>query len=256
MRKRLFFISLFLVIFTLGIAHGGPDSLPRPSGYVSDFSGIISAQYKTMLESFISKIERKTTAEIAVVTVKSLDGEPIENYAVRLFERWGIGKKGKDNGILILVAPRERKLRIEVGYGLEGAIPDGLAGEIRDQYLLPYFKIGNYGEGIWNATVAIAAIIGKEYNVDLLSSEGLDESLYQVRTTSPAARLLGNILYLLILILIFGGRFWFFPLFFGLSRRRGYWSGGGYYSGGGGFGGGFGGFGGGMSGGGGASGSW
>ena len=246
-----------LILALTPCVFSGPEKLSRPQGYVSDFAGVISQQYKAKLERFISHVERKTTAEIAVVTIQSLDGEVIESYAVQLFEQWGFGKKGKDNGILLLVAPRERKMRIEVGYGLEGALPDGLAGEIRDRYLLPFFKQGNFEEGIWHGTVAIAAIIGKEYNVDVLSSEGLDEKVYHVRRRSPAASLLGNLLYLVLMILIFGGRFWFFPLLFGLPMRRGYWSGGGSYrGGGGGFGGGFGGFGGGFSGGGGASGSW
>src|SRR2546430_4392626 len=92
---------------------------PSPQGYVTDAAGVLDPSSKAQLESHLAEFERQTSNEIAVATVPSLEGETIETYAVELFKRWGVGKKGKDNGILLLVAPNDRKVRIEVGYGLE-----------------------------------------------------------------------------------------------------------------------------------------
>ncbi len=240
------------------VVWAGFEVVPRASGYVNDYAGVISDDTEATLEQFLSYVETKTTAEIALVTVKSLKSEPIELYAEQLFREWGIGKKGEDNGLLFLVAPNERKMRIEVGYGLEGALPDGLCGQIRDQYVLPFFKQDDYAQGILQGIVALVTIIGKEYNVDFMQIEGLKTATPHEAgaKSSSLASLLGDALYIIILVVLCGGRYWFFPLFFGYPRRRGYWSGGGYYSGSGGFNGGFGAFGGGMSGGGGVSGSW
>ena len=103
-------------------------AFPRPSGHVNDFAGVLTADDRAYLENFLRSVERDTTAEVVVVTVTSLDGMTIEEYANRLFADWGIGTKARDNGVLLLVAPAERQVRIEVGYGLEGSLPDGLAG--------------------------------------------------------------------------------------------------------------------------------
>src|SRR5205814_7168110 len=109
---------------------------PKPSSYVSDFAGVIDAQTRQQLESVLAELEQKTSAEVAVVTVRGLEGRDIEGYANDLFTAWGIGKKGKDNGVLFLISPQDRKMRIEVGYGLEGILPDGAVGRIRDTYVL------------------------------------------------------------------------------------------------------------------------
>src|SRR5690348_9508325 len=101
------------------------SSHSKPQGYVSDFAHVLSSDTRQALEAKLSNFERATTNEIAVVTVPSLEGDTEEDYAVRLFKEWGIGKKGKDNGVLILIAPHERRARIEVGYGLEEVLPDG-----------------------------------------------------------------------------------------------------------------------------------
>jgi uncharacterized protein len=134
-------------------------AFPAPQGRVTDAAAIIDAGAKTELESLIRATEEKTTAEIAVVTVSSLDGMTVEEYGNRLFNEWGIGKKRTDNGVLVLVAPTERNIRIEVGYGLEPILPDGLAGEIIRTDALPAFRNGHYAVGILASVRRIAAIV-------------------------------------------------------------------------------------------------
>ena len=110
---------------------------------------------------------KQTTAQVAVLTVPTLDGEPIESYALKVLRGWGIGTSEKNNGVLIVVATQDRQSRIEVGYGLEGALPDGLTGRLQDDTMLPYFKQGQYDKGIVNGYAATAATVAKEYNVKL-----------------------------------------------------------------------------------------
>jgi uncharacterized protein len=138
-------------------------ALPEfPQGWVSDFAGILSEDTTAQISSLIDKVKRSTGAEIAVVTVSSLDGMTVEDYAVRLFEKWGIGTAEEDNGVLFLIAPNERKTRIEVGYGLEPVITDGRAGEIIRETILPFFREGDYDQGILQGTRQIAALITDE----------------------------------------------------------------------------------------------
>ncbi len=191
---------------------------------------------------------------MAIVTIDTLGDENIEVYTSKLFEKWKIGDKEKDNGVLLLVVSKDKKIRIEVGYGLEGAIPDGLAGSIIDKSILPYFKQGDFSNGIKEGTIEIVRIIAKEYNVDLGVGKPKSKNEKYIFNSDWSA------VFFIILIII---------LFFPRRRRRGFtifppgpFIGGGYgggrggdFSGGGGFGG-FGGFGGGMSGGGGASRGW
>ena len=130
-----------------------------PQGSVSDFANLLTPETKTALQALLRDTEQQTTAEIAVVTVPSLDGETVEQYANRLFKEWGIGKKGVNNGVLVLVAPTERKVRIEVGYGLEPVLPDGLAGEIIRTDFLPQFKNGDYPRGILDGVRHVSDIV-------------------------------------------------------------------------------------------------
>jgi uncharacterized protein len=134
-------------------------SFPKSAGYVNDFASILDAQSKTELESMVRLTEKETSAEIAVATVSSLDGMTVEEYANRLFHEWGIGKKDRDNGVLVLVAPSERKARIEVGYGLEPILPDGLAGEIMREEILPLFRESDYSGGTLAGVRRISAIV-------------------------------------------------------------------------------------------------
>ncbi len=139
---------------------------PDYTSFVNDYTGVVSADWKNKIENLCKDVKNKTGAEIAVAVINSLEGLTIEEYAVKLFEKWKIGKADKDNGVLLLIAIKDRRLRIEVGYGLEGAITDLEAGDIVNDVISPFFKKENYGEGIYNGVAAIAHEIYKEYGIE------------------------------------------------------------------------------------------
>jgi uncharacterized protein len=243
--------SIFLILFLLctscvSIAEAQNVRFPSASGFVNDYAKVLSPQASAEITALLEEIERKTSAQVVVVTVKSTVPLTIEQYAVELFQKWGIGKAGEDNGILILLAVDDRKVRIEVGYGLEGAVTDLQSKIIIQDLMIPAFKQGGYDLGISSGVVMIAKLLRDEYGVNLDMSRVKAAVPVRGRRGSP----LGSLIGLIFFILIFGFRFG--TLFFLMGGGGGYWSGGG----GGSFGGGFGGFGGGMSGGGGSSGSW
>src|SRR5688572_12514443 len=137
-------------------------ALPEPSGYVNDFASILDESDEEYLEGFLTSLESDTAAEVVVVTVRSLDGMTIERYANQLFAEWGIGKKQRDNGVLLLVAPDDRSVRIEVGYGLEAALPDGLAGDIIRTEIMPEFAAGNLPRGVGRGLDRIARVVRQD----------------------------------------------------------------------------------------------
>lgn len=139
---------------------------PQPQGYVNDFADILSSETQETLEQKLTQFDQDFSIEIALVTIKSLEEITIEDYAVRLFEDWKIGKKDKDNGVLLLIAPHERELRIEVGYGLEPTLTDSKAGRIIRNIITPEFKKDDYNTGVVNGVEAIIEIAHGE-TVDL-----------------------------------------------------------------------------------------
>lgn len=159
MIRKLFvlIVAFFILITNVGMSFAA--SLPQPAGYVNDFANLYSEEFRTTLEGNLKKFDEETGAQIAVVTIESLDGRDVETYAVDLFKSWGVGKKGKDTGLLLLIAKNERKIRIEVGYGLEPYITDGRAGEIIRRELAPDFKVEKYGDGTGKAIEKIQSII-------------------------------------------------------------------------------------------------
>lgn len=201
----------------------------------------------------------KTGTAIVVATVTSLEGEEINDYVNRLYAAWGVGRKGEDKGVLIFVAVRERKMRIETGYGVEGILPDGLVGEIRDRYIIPFFRRGEYGKGLQAGMTAIAAVVTKNAGVRLDDSPSGKAPLEKGERKGRIGLLSPWTVFLIVVVLALllgGGRGrellpWLFLWIWG-GRGGGRYNGGGFD----GFGGGFGGFGGGMSGGGGAGGDW
>jgi len=159
--KRLFSAILvaLLLMIVAGSALVSAQTFPDYQGFVNDYAGLLSTNAKAQLDAKLTQLEKDTSAEVAVVTIKSLEGDSVEDYAVRLFEKWGIGKKDKNNGVLLLVALDDRKMRIEVGYGLEPVITDGRAGRIRDEQILPRFKADDYEGGIIAGVDAIEQYI-------------------------------------------------------------------------------------------------
>ncbi len=138
-------LALLIAVPCAAFAYTSPG---KPTGYVNDFAAMLAAPEKTSLETKLAAFEKKTGDEIAVVTVPTIGDDYIENYAVKLFEEWGIGKKGKDNGVLVLIARDDHEIRIEVGYGLEPELTDIEAGHLIDNVLTPAFRQGNFYAGI------------------------------------------------------------------------------------------------------------
>lgn len=155
-------LILFISIFFSTVVTVFALSFPKPTGLVNDFAGLYSSSFRSQLEGNLGNFEKENSAEIAVVTINSLEREDIDDYAVRLFEDWKIGKKGKDNGILILIAKNDRKMRIEVGYGLEPYITDGRAGEIIRNQMAPEFKKNDYEKGTLQAVESIKKYISDQ----------------------------------------------------------------------------------------------
>jgi uncharacterized protein len=138
-------------------------SLPALTGRVVDGAGLLSPDERANLTSRLEAIEKETSVQIVVATIPSLGGDPIEDYSIRLAEAWKAGQKGLDNGVIVLVARDDRKVRIEVGYGLEAVIPDGLAGRIIRERIAPSFQLGKYYEGLLAAVEGLDLAARKEY---------------------------------------------------------------------------------------------
>ena len=242
----------------------------KASAFVNDFANVIDDRNEREINNLAQKLEKVCGVEMAVVTVTSFEAKgygSVEEAAVELFANWGIGKKGEDNGLLVLVAAQERKWRIEVGYGLEGDVPDAVASQLGRTILPPQFRQGQYGEGLLQLCTALAARIAQEKNIPLSQLEIQNPPVSQVQRApgQPRSSGMGGVLgaifsaAVFIFILQFAIRHPFLFLFLmmlGSRNKGGHLKSGSHFGGGGSFGGGFGGFGGGSSGGGGASGGW
>lgn len=144
---------------------------PTLNGYVTDNANIITPEYREKITDLADKINKETTVEIAVLTIESLEGDSHENYALQTFRQNGVGKKDNNNGLLILVAKNERKYKFEVGYGLEGTIPDAMKVPIGDKIIAPNFRNGDYGKGIYESMIVIEGLITN--NTEVLSKYGM-----------------------------------------------------------------------------------
>ncbi len=247
-------ILAFLLFLPLLAFSKEPPDAPNPPRLVNDYSGILDNNEVAALERKLVAYDDSTSTQIAIVIENSLEGDDIFEYSHRLAEQWGIGRKGKNNGVLIYIAIQDRQLYIQTGYGAEGFLPDAMARRIIDQVIAPSFRNQNYHTGLDKAT---------EYIMKLGSGEYTNDNVY--RKDFPFEVLIFIIIFIIIIALISkgggggyngGGRYnsggtgW---IIMGPGSGRG----GGWNSGGGGFGGGgFGGFGGGGFGGGGAGGGW
>jgi uncharacterized protein len=260
-------LFLLILVFSAPLAHSEQVKNLKPQGYVDDFAGVLNAQAKEKLAALCAEVNQKTKAQIAVVTVSSLEGEPVEQYSFDLATQWGVGPKQQARGVLILVAPNDHKYWTQVGYGLEAILPDGKVGGFGRE-AVPLLRQNDYSGAVLLITERVASVIAADQNVTLDSLSGTAPSSAEPDNPLP----ISGIVWLIIIVV-----FVFFPisgfflrlLFGGMMgpRRRGggwgmggpgfgggSWGGGGF--GGGGGGGGFGGFGGGSFGGGGAGGSW
>jgi uncharacterized protein len=266
---RLFLLLFFLVESAVVLAQEG---FPTYAGHVNDFAGVVDVSTKERLERLLRNFEERTAAQIALVTVTTLNDRPIEEYANQLYRAWGIGAKTgaeKDKGALLLVALQDRKTRLEVGYGLEGDLPDGLAGEIIRR-MRPFLQQQDYSQGLYVGARTLVDTLAHKWNVSLAGIEDRSYA-YSPRPSGNHLSVLWWVVLLVVLLIVFGNRnrgggrraggpgsyWWAYPIIF--NRGGGTFGGGGWNSsgwGGGGSGGGWGGFGGGSSGGGGASDSW
>ncbi len=249
--------ALFLVIAAPFLRAERVQDLPQPTNYVSDFAGVLSPQTIQGLNALCRQVDLQAHAQIAVVTVKSLDGEPIENFTTALEDKWKVGAKGTDRGVILVFAIQDRKRRIETGYGLEGILPDSKVGVI-GRSIVPQLQAGNYNAAISSAVVQVAQVIADDAGVDLQAAPRRGPPQHEVKQISLGQLLIGGAVLLVIFFLL--ARFapsgtigFLLGMFLGGGFRGG---GGGGFGGGDGGGGGFGGFGGGSSGGGGASGDW
>lgn len=156
-----------------------PPQFPKPVGYLNDFADVVDSNKKQEIEGLLTSIEKKATAEVAIVTVPKC--APMDSYTYRteLFKEWGIGKKGKDNGLLLLLCLDEKRVEIEVGYGLENVITESIAREVLDNYITPDFKQGNFGEGFLRGAQVIASKILGNGN-DEQGSYGVNEYLFKL----------------------------------------------------------------------------
>lgn len=255
--KKIFLFSLLSLLFTFAFAQDFPE---KPNTLVNDYANVLSADQKQQLETKLVAFNDSSSTQIAIAILKSVGDYDINEYAVELGRKWGVGQSGKNNGIMIVVAVGDRKISIQTGYGLEGALPDIYAKRIIDNDIKPNFRTGNYYTGLDEATTSIIKYTRGEYKNDSPKASSK-------KGGSGSIIIIIIIVIVIIIIMrkgggggseVIGGRgasnalFWAMLFGSGGGRSSGGWGGG--SSGGGG--GGFGGFGGGSFGGGGSSGSW
>jgi uncharacterized protein len=258
MKKKILITAYVFLILSvlLGMTcFSSAADLPKPTSnfFVNDFAGVIDSSTEQEIQNAAVQLyEKSGGAQVVVVTIGGLEGESLEMYAAKLFREWGIGDAKENNGVLILIAATDRLSRIEVGYGLEGALPDGKTGRIQDNYMLPAFREGDYSSGILGGFLAITQEIYNEYGIE--ADTGYKEYYYDESNNREGTNDLIKIILVIIILLIdwifLKGRITKFFLYSAMyNRGRG--GGGRSGRGGGGFSGG-----GGRSGGGGSSRGW
>lgn len=254
--RRAVLPAAFLFAAALAFPPGAPGQTgkryPEPRGRVNDFAGVLRSAEARQLEAVLADLSRRAEAEVAVVTMRRVEAGDVKTAAVELFEQWGVGPAKTDRGLLMLVSMEDRRVEVEVGYGLEEVLPDGKVGRILDRHVIPYFKAGDISAGVVRGALTFAAVIAEDAGVPLgAESVGAAAAARAPAPAGPLAAVL-RILFLIVMAALFVRNPLLFLLFLGAGGGRGA---GGF--GGGGFGaGGFGGFGGGLSGGAGTGRSW
>ncbi|HTS36570.1 MAG TPA: TPM domain-containing protein [Candidatus Solibacter sp.] len=267
-RRKL--ISIAAAILLSIALHAEKVAELKPTGYVNDFAGVIDSGSRAQIEDMCRQVDEKAHAQIALVTINTLDDSDIESFAVDLFKKWGVGAKATDRGVLILYAIKDHKARIEVGYGLEPILPDGKVGGFQRE-AIPLMRSGEYSAALSLVTSRVADVIASDAGVELTGKRPRPPTR-RVREPDSGFSLGGVIVLIVIFLIILATplrSLLFWLLFSNIFGGRGGFGGGGFGGGGfggfgggggggwsGGGGGGFGGFGGGSSGGGGASSSW
>ena len=221
MTKNKLSILTMLFILQAFFLQAQSNDLPSPIGFVSDYADILLGGDKYAIEELGTEAKQKSGAEVALLTVKTIEPyASIEEYANAVFNKWGIGEKGKDNGVLIVLSTNERLLRIEVGYGLEGAITDGNAGFIMDKFMIPYFKHNDFATGLVEGYKAVMVLVAKEYNFEI---SGFSDREYSIEEEAGKTPLILKILGLLFFLFFFGsfGGIWLLVIlsFFGAFRK-------------------------------------
>jgi len=251
---------VFAALLMVLSAQAEPVSQLKPTDYVDDFAHVLDRNTIAQIDEICREIDEKAHAQIAVVTIHSLDGADIESYAVDLFHQWGVGSKSSNRGVLILYAIDDHRARIEVGYGLEPILPDGKVGGFQRE-AIPLMHAGNYSAALLLVTSRVASVIAQDAGVQLTSHQIAAPPAGRREQPDGGISAGGVVLLILIVLIVLFTplRSILFGMLLGSMLGGGGDRGGGGSWGGGGFGGGgggFGGFGGGSSGGGGASSSW
>jgi uncharacterized protein len=165
-------VGAIVIFLGIAVAALALDVPPSPRGRVSDYTGTLTGSQTRELDEHLARFEQKTTNQVAVVLIPTLGGDSLEDYSIRLAEKWQVGRRGRDNGVILLVVMQDRKIRIEVGYGLEAVLPDSLAGEIVRQEMAPLFREGQFYQGILAGVNAIMAATKGEYRPTAGSGRG------------------------------------------------------------------------------------
>ncbi len=277
--RNLCALPVLLVVFTSIAAHAEQWQQLNPQGYVNDFAGVLNPSTVSEIDRLSTEVDTKAKAQIAVVTIKTLDGDPVEDFANHLFQKWGVGYKGTDRGVMILVATQDHKYWTEVGYGLEPILPDGKVGDF-GRGMVPYLRQGDYNTALLKMTQQVAGVIAQDRHASIGGLANTPSHSFH----QPLMFIFILLFMLFLFVMFFGipiylfmkfvvpflskagtsaggaapGGVWSRPILgSGSSSRRSsevFWGNSGGFSTG--SGGGFGGFGGGSSGGGGAGGSW
>ena len=261
MIRRVLFVLVCLIFSSASTAHAY-SSLGKPASFVTDYTSTLSPNQKQALESKLSQFEQSSSNEISVVIIPSLQGDTIENFSVELFKEWGVGKKGIDNGVLVLISLQDHQMRIEVGYGLEGILTDAQSAKIIDGIMKPAFQDSHYYQGIDTATDSIISLLngntpantsqpkeGFQYTgawillffIPFLFLFFIGTSLANNKTLWPLAVLIGGAMYALLfylsktnsikavdldrMITLFIA-FFLFSLMTILARNKSWWEGG------------------------------
>ena len=224
-RKSKIIIILWIMLCLISFIVMAKPNIPNPDKefYVYDEVSILDIEDRNYILGVNELLHRKTGAQVVVAIVNSTQGMDIESYSLELFRKWGIGSKENNNGVLLVLSLEEREVRIEVGYGLEGAIPDSKAGRILDDYIIPEFKESNYKKGIMEGFKAILAIVEEEYNVEI--DEKINLSQYKLGNA------IGNeeiqemaLIFVMVLILIIMDMFFNRARFIRFIIRMSYYS--------------------------------